>query len=155
MSSKPHIAIGSVKRVAKSVESKEAFNIGDGAVLRLRECVMERIRELGEYASEITRRNKVKTINKEMLEEARGNSPSLCSVRVINLSKGSLLPQSPIVKHLVEVNNNRTTDDAKEFVTQLMSCYLIEIVKKAHKVAKAAKRKTIKERDVDAVCGDN
>ncbi len=61
----------------------------------------------------------------------------------------SEIPKAPITRIMKESGAERISDDAKEAVADYLDKVVREITVEANKVAKLAKRKTIKKEDIE------
>jgi histone H3/H4 len=149
--SRKRLALGSVKRVAKN--SAPGYRVGEDAVDRMRECVEEQIAALSATAVDLCKRSKRVTVDKELLDTALEETDGLCDLRVSQLSNNKTLPKAPLVAHFVGGSKLRTSKDAKDDLTNIASCYLVELTQKSAQIATTGRRQTIKARDVDVACG--
>jgi len=139
---------GSVKRIVNSVTEN---HIGALAVKELRDCLEADLQHLGSHAETIALSQKVKTINREILEEAVKSS-GFCNIKISSEEKRERLPLSPTIRALKLNKGMRTTEDAKEIICDLATTQLIQTINMASRIATGEKRITIKPRDVKAVC---
>ncbi|WP_178646942.1 histone family protein [uncultured Methanobrevibacter sp.] len=61
----------------------------------------------------------------------------------------SEIPKAPITRIMKESGAERISDDAKDAITKHLETLAHEITVEANKVARLAKRKTIKKEDID------
>lgn len=61
----------------------------------------------------------------------------------------SQIPKAPITRIMKDSGAERISDDAKDAITKHLENFAHEITVEANKVAKIAKRKTIKKDDID------